>query len=62
MANKKAAYAVEMIGTGVQVNFDVVEHELVGLPATTYHKFTFPNGSVMFYNDFGVKSVTIKPL
>ncbi len=55
------AYTVTISGGGIhEVIRDVVEHEVVGLPAATYHKMTMPNGIVLYYNDFGVRTVTVQ--
>ena len=50
---------IRITGTGVNEEFDCVSHELVGLPAGTYHKFTFANGVIAFYNDFGIRCVYV---
>lgn len=38
---------------------EAAEHELVGLPADTFHKITLKNGTVLYFNNFGVRSVVI---
>jgi hypothetical protein len=50
---------VKITGTGVNDEFDAVSHEIVGLPAGTYHKFDFVNGVTAYWNDFGIRCVYI---
>lgn len=50
---------VHITGTGIDFRLRVKEHEIVGLQASTYHKFTLENGVVVYYNDFGVRTVAI---
>lgn len=53
---------VRILGTGINEFFEAVTHEIVGLPAGTYHKFTYNDGTVTYYNDFGVRSVSVEQL
>jgi len=50
---------VKILGTGIHEQFRALSHEIVGLPAGTYHKFAMENGSVLYINDFGVRTVAI---
>jgi len=50
---------VKILGTGIQEQFRALSHEIVGLPAGTYHKFVLENGAMLYINDFGVRFVTI---
>lgn len=51
---------VRVTGTGINDEFDALDHEIVGLAAGTYHKFTLINHIVYYLNDFGVRSVSIE--
>jgi len=59
MAIQKKTIFVRILGQSVHENFQAVSHEIVGLPAGTYHKFEMPNGSTVYYNDFGIRSIVI---
>ena len=50
---------VRLTGTGINDEFDCVSHEIVGLPAGTYHKFVLANGLTAYFNDFGIRCVYI---
>jgi hypothetical protein len=56
----KDTITVTLTGTGINEHFTAVSHELVGLPAGTYHKFTLRGGAVLFYNDSGIRTVLIE--
>lgn len=58
MTSRKLFYA-RIVGTGINATLKVTSHELRGLPAGTYHVFTLENGAVLYFNDFGVRTVTI---
>lgn len=58
MAAKKLIY-VCITGTGMYQDFKAVSHELRGLPADTYHIFEMEDGTTVYMNDFGIRSVTI---
>ncbi len=58
MTAKKLIY-VHLRGTGVSETFKALSHEIVGLPADTYHKFVMENGATIYYNGFGIRSVII---
>ena len=58
MSAKKPIH-VRITGTGVNEEFDCISHEIVGLPAGTYHKFIFLNGVTALYNDFGIRCLYI---
>jgi len=55
---KKLIY-VKIIGTGIMQQFQCVAHSVTGYPAGTYHIFEMPDGSTMYLNDFGIRSVVI---
>jgi len=55
---KKLLY-VRVTGTAYNQTFGVVSHELRGLPAGTYHIFEMADGTTVFLNDFGIRSVSI---
>lgn len=59
MARKRAPIYVKITGTGISEEFAALSHEIVGLPAGTYHKFEMPTGAVTYFNDFGVRTVVI---
>jgi hypothetical protein len=50
---------VKLSGTGIHEQFRASSHEILGLPAGTYHKFVMENGSTLYVNDFGLRSVVI---
>lgn len=50
---------VKILGTGVNETLRCLSHEIKGLPAGTYHVFEMENGSTLYFNDFGVRSVLI---
>jgi hypothetical protein len=58
MAVKKVIY-VRVSGTSINQYFKVLSHEVLGLPAGTYHVFEMENGAKVFLNDFGVRTVTV---
>lgn len=55
---KKLIY-VKITGTGINQIFRAVSHEINGLPAGTYHVFELEDGTTVFYNDFGIRSIII---
>jgi hypothetical protein len=55
---KKFIY-VKITGTGIFQTFKAVSHELRGLPAGSYHIFVLEDGTEVFYNDFGVRTVVL---
>jgi hypothetical protein len=55
---KKFIY-VKITGTGIFQTFKAVSHELRGLPAGSYHVFELPDGTTIYFNDFGVRSVVV---
>lgn len=56
----KQLLLVRVLGTGINDSFNALSHEIVGLPAGTYHKFILPNGIEYYLNDFGIRSVAIE--
>lgn len=48
-------------GGGLIVIHNVREYELMDLQAGVYHKLLFDDGSTLYVNDFGVKSVHVLP-
>ena len=50
---------IKVTGTGIHEEFKAKSHEIVALPAGTYHKFVMPDGTIFMLNDFGVRTVTI---
>lgn len=59
---KRKLFKALVQGTGVNDTLLIASHEIISYPASTYHKFTYPNGVVQLKNDFGVSSVTIIPI
>lgn len=59
MARKSKYFVVRIQGTGVNETVLVKSHEIIPYPASTYHKFVFPNDCVIYRNDFGVSQVII---
>ena len=55
---KKVIY-VKISGTGINQSFKALSHELQGLPAGTYHIFELEDGTKVYYNDFGIRTVLI---
>jgi hypothetical protein len=58
---KRKVISVQLLGTGVNETFYALSHEIVAYPASTYHKFTYTNGVVVWKNDFGVSQVIVTP-
>jgi len=58
---KRKVISVLVQGTGVNEQFYALSHEIVAFPASTYHKFTYTNGVVVWKNDFGVSQIVITP-
>ena len=56
--DKKLLY-VRISGTGFSQTWKCVSHEVIGYPAGTYHVFKFEDGSIVYLNDFGIRTVTI---
>lgn len=50
---------VKITGTAINQTFRAVSHEMRGLPAGTYHIFEMEDGTTVYYNDFGVRTVTV---
>lgn len=59
---KQKVLKVRVEGTGINQEFFAIAHEIVAYPASTYHKFTYSDGTVVYKNDFGVSQVTILPV
>ena len=59
MAKKKQVLKVKVTGTGLNEEFYCASHDIVSYPSSTYHKFTFVNGVVVWKNDFGVSQVIV---
>lgn len=59
---KKKFFQTHIVGTGLNERLLIKEHEIVSFPASTYHKFTYPNGVVQLKNDFGVNTITLIPV
>lgn len=57
--SRKGFIFVRLIGTGVDTRFKAITHDIIGMPADTYHKFTLEDGSVVYYNGYGVRTITI---
>lgn len=56
---KRKLLRITLTGTGMNQTFLALSHEVVGLPASTYHKFVLENGAIAWKNDFGVSDVII---
>jgi hypothetical protein len=50
---------IRIIGTGVDLQWKALTHRVVANPASTYHVFDMPDGTEYWYNDFGVRTVTV---
>lgn len=61
-ARKRKLFRATIQSTMSNENILVAAHEIVECPASTYHKFTYPNGVVQYKNDFGVSAVTLIPV
>lgn len=62
MAERKPKLKITLMGTGINETILAVDHEMIGLHAATYHKITLVSGTVVFYNDFGIRSVWVETL
>lgn len=56
---KKNVIFVRIKGTGINESFRCRSHDIISLPAGTYHKFEMESGAITYVNDFGIRSVTI---
>lgn len=59
MARKSKYLMVRLLGTGLNEVLLVKSHEIIPYPASTYHKFVFPNDCIILRNDFGVSQVVL---
>jgi hypothetical protein len=48
-------------GTSVSNLENVLNYELLDLKAGVYHKFSLEDGSVLYVNDFGIRSIQVMP-
>ena len=53
---------ITIAGQGIAAEFFAVSHEIMGLPAGTYHKFELEGGATLLYNDFGIRQLRIEKL
>lgn len=44
----------------IETHRGVLSHEILDLKAGTYHKLVFPNGTILYVNDFGVSAVLVQ--
>jgi hypothetical protein len=58
MAKTKSIY-IKIVGQGVHEMLIAAEHEIVGLPADTFHKITLMDGTICYYNTFGIRSFSV---
>jgi len=58
MAKKSAIY-IKIMGTGIHERIEAASHEIVGMPADTFHKITLMNGTIVYYSSFGIRCLTI---
>lgn len=56
---KKSLIYVRIIGTAINETFKAISHEVKAYPSNTYHVFEMENGAVLWFNDFGVRSLSI---
>jgi hypothetical protein len=56
---KQSPIYIKILGTGIYERIKAVDYELIGLPADTFHKITLMDGTVCYYNTFGVRSLSI---
>lgn len=59
---KRKLFWAWIVGTGVNEKILIAAHEVISYQASTYHKFTYPNGVYQLKNDFGVSAITIAPV
>lgn len=59
---KRKLFWALIVGTGLNDKILISAHEIMPYPASTYHKFTYPNGATQLKNDFGVSSITLYPV
>ena len=60
----KSKFRVKMQGTGIALDFECVAYELVGLPADTFWKIAYNDGTIQYINCFGLRTAifeAIKP-
>ena len=50
-------FYVRIIGTAISESFKAVSHEVKAYPSNTYHVFGMTNGSMLWFNDFGIRSI-----
>lgn len=58
---KKDTLKITIQGNGIYNIFSgVLQHEILDLEGSTYHKLYLPNNAVLLINDFGIRSVMIE--
>lgn len=50
---------VKITGTGLNETFQALSHEMIDMRAATYHLFTMPDGTKVYWNDFGIRTIII---
>jgi len=59
---KKSGWAVQISGgQSTAVIHNVKEYELLDLKAGVYHRMTLEDGSLLYVNDFGIRSIHVRP-
>jgi len=48
-------------GVGVTDLKNVVSYEILDLKASVYHKVVFEDNTILYINDFGIKSIQVTP-
>lgn len=57
----KKTYQITISGGGLHnIQRGVIEHTIEGYPGTTYHKLVLSDGKILYYNDFGVRTVLVE--
>ncbi len=59
MTKVKNPIYIKILGTGVHERIEAASHEIVGMPADTFHKITLMNGALVYYSSFGIRSIVI---
>ncbi len=58
---KTTKWEVRINSAQSQITLDVIAYELLDLKSGVYHKLVFEDNVILYVNDFGIRSVLVKP-
>ena len=59
---KNQRWEVRINSAQSQVTLEVIAYELMDLKAGVYHRLVFEDNVVLYVNDFGIRSILVKPV